>query len=89
MRNRLLDSRLPYLRGGEGRDLTWLALGPCRFRTSRLMASFFPRGTRDSACRQPHLFKGGVLSLEDRQPCPRLICIKQKGSQVSTKHKNS
>ncbi|KAJ8421603.1 LOW QUALITY PROTEIN: hypothetical protein Cgig2_025732 [Carnegiea gigantea] len=28
-----------------------------------------------------HLFRGGVLGLEDRQPCPRLICIKQKGSQ--------
>ncbi|KAJ8421184.1 LOW QUALITY PROTEIN: hypothetical protein Cgig2_011312 [Carnegiea gigantea] len=27
------------------------------------------------------LFGGGIPGLEDRQPCPRLICIKQKGSQ--------
>ncbi|KAJ8443840.1 LOW QUALITY PROTEIN: hypothetical protein Cgig2_010304 [Carnegiea gigantea] len=35
-----------------------------------------------------HLLWGGVFSLEDRQPYPHLICIKRKGSQVSTKHKN-
>ncbi|KAJ8425533.1 LOW QUALITY PROTEIN: hypothetical protein Cgig2_021338 [Carnegiea gigantea] len=34
-----------------------------------------------------HLFGSGVPGLEDCQPCPRLICIKQKRSQVSTKHK--
>ncbi|KAJ8419332.1 LOW QUALITY PROTEIN: hypothetical protein Cgig2_015421 [Carnegiea gigantea] len=34
-----------------------------------------------------HLFGSGVPGLEDHQPRPRLICIKQTGSQVSTKHK--
>ncbi|KAJ8430802.1 LOW QUALITY PROTEIN: hypothetical protein Cgig2_005209 [Carnegiea gigantea] len=28
-----------------------------------------------------HLFGSGVPRLEDHQPCPRLICTKQKGSQ--------
>ncbi|KAJ8426753.1 LOW QUALITY PROTEIN: hypothetical protein Cgig2_029422 [Carnegiea gigantea] len=28
-----------------------------------------------------HLLRGGVPGLENRQPCPRLICIKQKESQ--------
>ncbi|KAJ8438251.1 LOW QUALITY PROTEIN: hypothetical protein Cgig2_030616 [Carnegiea gigantea] len=34
-----------------------------------------------------HLFGSGVPSLKNRQPHPRLICIKQTGSRVSTKHK--
>ncbi|KAJ8421648.1 LOW QUALITY PROTEIN: hypothetical protein Cgig2_019221 [Carnegiea gigantea] len=36
-----------------------------------------------------HLFGSGVLGLKNRQPCPRLICIKQKGSQVSTRQKTN
>jgi len=32
-----------------------------------------------------HLLWSGVPSLKDRQPRPRLLCIKQKGSQVRTK----
>ncbi|KAJ8423404.1 LOW QUALITY PROTEIN: hypothetical protein Cgig2_030571 [Carnegiea gigantea] len=30
-----------------------------------------------------HLFGSGVPDFEDRQPRPRLICIKQKGSQLA------
>ena len=32
-----------------------------------------------------HLLRSGVPGLKDRQPRPRLLCIKQKGSQVKTK----
>ncbi|KAJ8419822.1 LOW QUALITY PROTEIN: hypothetical protein Cgig2_013316 [Carnegiea gigantea] len=35
------------------------------------------------------LFGSGVPGFEDCQPRPRLICIKQKGSQVNTKHKTT
>jgi len=35
-----------------------------------------------------HQLRGGIPGLEDHQSGPRLICIEQKGSQVSTKHKN-
>ncbi|KAJ8422035.1 LOW QUALITY PROTEIN: hypothetical protein Cgig2_027266 [Carnegiea gigantea] len=34
-----------------------------------------------------HLLGSGIPNLKTRQPSPRLICIKQTGIQVSTKHK--
>ncbi|KAJ8429578.1 LOW QUALITY PROTEIN: hypothetical protein Cgig2_023784 [Carnegiea gigantea] len=34
-----------------------------------------------------HLFRSGIPGLEHYQLSPRLICMKQTGSQVSTKHK--
>ncbi|KAJ8435253.1 LOW QUALITY PROTEIN: hypothetical protein Cgig2_005305 [Carnegiea gigantea] len=34
-----------------------------------------------------HLFRGGIPGLKHYQPSPRLICIKQTGGQVSTKHR--
>ncbi|KAJ8420089.1 LOW QUALITY PROTEIN: hypothetical protein Cgig2_002030 [Carnegiea gigantea] len=91
-RGRLVGSCFPSLAGGGCRYLIGTPVGSLALINRVYLLSLlvheavsllFPPAL-DLGC---HLLWSGIPDFKDCQPCPRLLCIKQEGSQIRTKQK--